>query len=229
MNIPPQFAYLFLTAGFGIVWIFFFIRFPKTRKTQLIISALSIPLGPIIEILYFQDYWHPLSVLEFNLGPFRILIEDIAFVFFFTGLTGMLAHISGKRAKNLDLKIPLGFLIGVGLISILIALPLFYFGLNSILATSAGFLAIATIAAITKRQTLRYSVRCGLLTALTMFAVYFIQFHIVSNSEEMIRSTWLLYDKPVLGIRIAKVPLTELVWGFSWGTMMGAVRHYIFG
>lgn len=228
MDIPLQFAYFFLAMGFGILWVLFFIFFPETRKIQLLISVLSIPLGPIIELLYFQDYWHPLSVCETSFGPFRILVEDIAFIFFFTGLTGMLAHISGKRTVNLRLKLPLGFLVGIGFISMLISLPFFWLGLNSILATSIGFLCVATMTAMRKKGTVKYALRCGLLTALTMFTIYVIQFHLVSNSEELIKSTWLLYGNPILGTRFLRVPLTEIVWGFAWGNMMGAVRHFIF-
>lgn len=192
MDIPMRYAYLFLAIGFGIVWTLFFVFYPETRKMQLRISLLSIPLGPIIEILYFQDYWHPLSVCEINFGSFRLLIEDIAFVFFFTGLTGMLAHISGKTIINLKLKAKKSYLVGIGLVSILISLPLFWMGLNSILATSVGFLGLATVIAVKKQGTVKYALRCGLLTALTMFVVYVIQFHSVANSEELIRSTWLL-------------------------------------
>jgi hypothetical protein len=195
---------------------------------QFRISALSIPLGPIIEILYFQDYWHPLSVCEISLGSFRILFEDIAFVFFFTGLTGMLAHVSGKTIVNPELKAKKSYLIGIGIVSMLISVPFFWLGLNSILATSLGFLCIAAMITMRKKETVIYAPLCGLLTALTMFVVYVIQFHFVVNSEELIKSTWLLYDKPILGIRLLKVPLTEIIWGFAWGNMVGAVRHYLF-
>lgn len=228
MNIPPQFAYLFLAMCFGIVWGLFFILFPKTRKIQLLISILAAPLGPVIEALYFQDYWYPLSIFEINIGFFRILIEDIVFVFFFTGIAGMLAHLSGKPVANLKLKASKGFLIGIGLASILISLPLFWLGMNSILATSTGFLCVAGLTATRKKETARYALRCGLLTAVTMLVIYVIEYHLVSNSEELLRSTWLLYGKPILGIRILRVPLTEIIWGFAWGTMVGAIRHYLF-
>lgn len=228
MEIPTQYAYFSLVVIFGILWVFFLILFPETRRIQLLISILAIPLGPIIELLYFQDYWHPLSIYEISFGPFRILAEDLAFAFFSTGLTGMFAHVSGKPAANLKLKATKIFLVGIGVASILISIPLLWLGLNSILATSTGFLCVAAVTAIRKEETAKYALRCGLLTSATMFAVYLIGSYLVSNSEDLLRSIWFLYGKPILGIRLLWVPLSEIVWGFSFGAMVGAIRHYLF-
>lgn len=229
MEIPIRFAYLFLNIGFGILWVVFFIFYPKTRRLQLLISLLAVPLGPVIEYLYFQDYWYPLSSLpEIDLGPFRILAEDLAFAFFFTGTTAMLAHVTGKKVDDFRIKSPVK-MVGVGLLSMLISISLVKLGLNSILSTSTSFLLIAVSTVLMKKDGWKYALRCGLATVLMVLAVYEVSYNLVSNIESILKSAWFLYDNPVLGKRIFNIPMTELIWAFSWGNMMGAVRHYLFG
>lgn len=228
MEIPIHFAYLTLAGFFGIIWSIFFVLFPQTRKIQIQISILAAPLGPIIEWLYFQDYWYPMSMWELNLGPFRILVEDIAFAFFFTGVTGIVAHFTGKKVKDFRLKNPIQLII-IGLVSIILSLPLFKLGLNSIIATSIIFLLIAIEISFLKKDSFQYVLRSGFATATMMLLIYVIIYQIIDNNEEILKSTWLLYDHPILGFRFLNVPVTELVWGFSWGSMMGAVRNLLFG
>jgi len=229
MEIPVRFAYLFLNFGFGILWVIFFVFLTQTRKIQLQISLLAAPLGPMIECLYFRDYWFPMGALgELNIGPFRLLAEDFAFAFFFTGTTGILAHLTGKKVKDFRLSMPIK-LIGIGLVSMAIATPLFLMGLNSIFATSVSFLLIAGLVSMTKKKSWKYSLRCGIASALMMIVIYFITFNLVSNSEELFKTIWFLYGHPVLGVRVLGIPITEIVWGFSWGVMMGSVRDYTFG
>lgn len=183
----------------------------------------------MIECLHFQDYWNPGSVLETSIGSFRVLIEDFAFAFFFAGASGMLAHFSGRKIKNLRFRfrfpIQLAF---IGAASMILSFLIFSQGTNSIIATSLGFLAISGIVSLAKSGTLGYAVRCGLLTAAMMFAVYVVTFNAVSNTEEIFRTIWLIYGDPVLGVRFLAVPLTELAWGFAWGSMAGAVRDLTF-
>lgn len=228
MEIPIHLAYLGLAGCFGIIWGILFISLPQTRRIQLEISILAAPLGPVIEWLYFQDYWYPMSVWEFNIGPFRVLAEDFAFAFFFAGVTGIIAHITGKKVDDFRLKNPI-HLVVIGCASMLLSLPFFKIGLNSIISTSIGFLLVAMGISVIKRDSLKYAFRCGLITTMIMFSIYFISWQAVSNIEEIMKLTWLLYDHSVLGIRFMDVPITELVWGFSWGSMRGAVRNLLFG
>lgn len=228
MEIPIHLAYLGLVGCFGIIWSILFISLPQTRSIQIQISILAAPLGPVIEWLYFQDYWYPMSVWESNVGPFRVLVEDFAFAFFFAGVTSMVAHLTGKKVDDFRLKNPI-HLIVIGCASMFLSLPFFKMGLNSIIATSIGFLLITMGISMTKKDSLKYAFRCGFITAMIMFSIYFASWQTVSNIEEIMKSTWLLYDHSVLGIRFMDVPITELVWGFSWGSMRGAVRNLLFG
>lgn len=228
MEIPVHFAYLGLVGFFGVIWAVLFILLPQTRKIQLDISIIAAPLGPVIEWLYFQDYWYPMSVCEFKIGPFRVLVEDFAFAFFFAGVTSIVAHLTGKRVDNIKIKNPF-LLVAIGCASMFLSLPFFKMGLNSIIATSISFLLVAIVISLTKRDSLVYAFRCGFATAMIMFLVYYVSWQTVSNIEEIMKLTWFLYDHSILGARLMDVPITELAWGFSWGSMRGAVRNLLFG
>jgi len=228
MEIPNNFAYMFLNIGFGILWVVFFIAYPQTRKFQFMVSILAAPLGPVIECLYFRDYWYPMSLWEMHWGFLRILPEDLFFAFFFTGTTSMLAHMTGKKVGVLQLKSPVN-LIGIGLASILVAIPIIMMGVNSIFATSISFLFIAGLIILIKRESWKYAMYSGMATTLMLFLIYIVSYYLVANIEEILKSTWFLYGHPMLGKRITNIPITEIVWGFSWGAMTGAVRNYLFG
>jgi hypothetical protein len=228
MEIPLQYAYLFVTGVFGLIWALYFWLYPETRKTQFLISLLASLLGPLIELLYTRDYWHPVSVFPINFGFFSLFPEDMLFAFFFTGMVGMFAHVSGEPAKNLKLDATRMFLMGIALAPMLLAIPIFWLGANSILATSAGFLLVVGMAVERKLEICRYAFRCGLLTAIVMFVTYLAGSFVVTNSELLLQSLWLLYGKPLLGIRLLGAPMVWLIWGFSFGAMVGAVRHRIF-
>ncbi len=226
--VSPQYAYLVFAAIFGFIWLVFYVRCPETRKTQLIISLLAMLLGPIIEILYFRDYWYPLGVYPIGKWPYRLLVEDLLFSFSFTGMVGMLSRVFGKEAFVLELRGKKRYLLWLGALSIIISLPLIWLGLNSIWATSLGFLAVAVKAAGRKEEAIIYSVLCGFLTAAGMMLVFEAGYHIVTNSQALLESMWLLYGKPYWGARLLDTPLDWLAWGLCFGTMAGAVRHRLF-
>ena len=68
MIIDFKYAYFVLTIPFILIWVLLFIFSKKTRKEQLILSILLIPLGTIGEIFYFQDYWQPAGLRGLSHG-----------------------------------------------------------------------------------------------------------------------------------------------------------------
>ncbi len=86
INISFQHAYLVLDIPFIIAWILIFVLSKKTRKEQIIMSLLFLPAGTISELLYFQDYWKPVSILSTDIGPINFLLEDFMFSFAITGI-----------------------------------------------------------------------------------------------------------------------------------------------
>lgn len=230
ITVAFQYAYLLLTVPFIIVWAILFLFSKNTRKEQLIMSIISLPLGLIYEIIYFHDYWNPASILSFNIGGVRILFEDFLFSFAIIGIGVVIYEaIFGKRLAKL--KDPTNKTIAISciiVITVLVTLSLFFLDMNSIFATSLGFVVAALFIISQRRGLLINSLISGLAVMIIMFISYYIGFRLVANSEELIQQVWFLYGTP-LGVRIWGIPVTEMVWGFATGMFFGPLYEFIKG
>ena len=231
ININFHYAYLALDIPFIIAWILIFIFSKSTRKEQLTMSLLFLPTGTISELLYFQDYWNPASILSANIGPIHFLFEDFIFSFAIMGIGVVIFNIIFKRLKYELLKPVNGafFFILQAVIAVLMSLILFFFfGINSIFATSFGFLSSAILILILRKDLIFNSIMSGILMASLMFACYLSLIYLVANTENLLRQGWLIYGTP-LDIRIFHVPLTEIIWGFAFGMFIGPLYEFISG
>ena len=217
-------AYFFFSSCFLAVWVVVYFISPATRMRQLRTSSLRMFGGPLVEILYFQDYWNPESILSFSLGPFRILLEDFMFGFAFSGVASVLYQIVFRRtmveagpvhAKRTFYRDVVGILLVCGL--------LFFWGVNSIYVTAIGF-CLATLSIVCRRPDLAIpSFLNGFLVFGFVFCAYLVGFYSVTNSEEVLRTWWFLYQDSALGHRFLGLPITELVWAFAYGTLAGSL------
>ena len=224
--INPQYAYLALCIGFLLVWVLIYTYSPMTRHEQLRMSLVSIPGGPLSELLYFRDYWYPESAFPIRIGPIHTIVEDMLFAFAFAGIVTTLYQIAVSRSLQRELTLNGGArytCLGVAIISLL----LIWLGANSIFATSIGFL-VGTAWMIRQRSDLMWpAMLSGFLTALTMFVVYLVGYHVVANSEELLAGIWKLHQTEWGSKRVVGIPVTELVWAFAFGTLFGPL--YAFG
>ncbi len=227
MDIIFQYAYAVLVVPFAVAWVLIFIFSKNTRKEQLIMSILLIPVGPISELIYFQDYWTPGSIFSFSIGPVLILIEDILFLFFIGGIGGVIYEaLVGRRARKIK-KSP-HYLISVPIVIavvVIVSLGLWFLGVNSIFSTSLGFIAGALLVVSQRKDLFINSLLSGLGVMAIMFVSYFILFSFVTNSEEILQQGWLIYGTR-LDMRILGLPLTEMFWGFSWGLLVGPIYEF---
>lgn len=191
-------------------------------------SLVSLPLGTFYEILYFQDYWNPASILSFNLGPVRILLEDFMFSFAMIGISSVIYR-ALSRKDLVKIEKPVNSLTTFAVIFVInavVILSLFFLGLNSIFATSVAGLILAVYMIIRRRDLLVNSLFSGLAVMGLMFLVYFVGFRLTSNTEEIFQQIWFLYDQP-LGLRFLGVPLTEMVYGFATGVCIGSLYKFV--
>lgn len=228
MDIPSGQAYFILTIPFVIIWLLLYFFSKRTRKEQLMMSLILIPLGTLTEILYFQDYWRPRSIFRASVGPVWLLLEDFLFVFAISGIGAVMYEILfhkriAKKKKNFHKKYGLATLT---IISVLLTLALFYLGINSIFATSIGFIAFAFFIILQRHDLLADSLLSGFCVMVVMFLGYTILYNFITNSEELIKQQWLLSDTS-LDKRIFNIPFTEMVWGFSAGMFVGPLYAFI--
>lgn len=225
----PQYTYLILDIPFLIIWLLLWFMNKPTRKEQIIMSLLFLPLGSLSEVLYFKDYWLPLSVFHTTFLGVPILLEDLIFSFAIAGSSAVLYEVIRRKMpgnpvihKKAHAFIFLGIFASV-------TLGLFSVGVNSILATSAGLVILALLIIARRHDLLEDSIVSGFAVMVMMFVSYMLLYHMIfPNIEELITKIWLLDGTP-LDLRIWGIPLTEMIWGFSFGMAVGPLYEFLRG
>ncbi|MEK7596006.1 MAG: lycopene cyclase domain-containing protein [Patescibacteria group bacterium] len=220
MNHP--YAYLIGDLFFLAVWVALFFARKDLRREMLIMSVVGSLFAPLA-FIYLPDYWYPDHII----GNSPIGIEDFLFAFVIAGIGATLYEsIFGKTHALCECRKrgPRGILTIVIIASaVLIALPLF-FGLNSIYSSYIAFGIIFVFIMYFRRDLLAQSLMSGALVTLLMLLFY--QVWIVLYPG-IIQHWWKLEN--ISGILILGTPLEELVWGFSWGIVGGAVYEFARG
>jgi hypothetical protein len=196
---------------------------------QLKVSLLSVLGGPCIEVLYFRDYWHPESVFSFEVGPFRILIEDFFFAFSFSGIAAILYPVlwQKKFVVVCDGCGKKSFVHGILFATVVVfSIAMLNASLNSIYVTAFFCEALTLIVAISRRDLWMPALYGGMLTAGLLILVYSLGFVFIQNTEDILKAWWYLYGQSFLGIRICRIPLTEIVWGFAYGSMTSVLMLF---
>lgn len=204
------------------IWTFLFYRRKDLRREMIILSIFTGIAGPISELWYLQDYWRPETITGTPIG-----IEDFLFGFFIGGIAGVIyEEVFGKKYTkrvNRTHHWPL-FLIPFALLVSLGANTLFNLGLNSIYASTIGFLTLAILIIFFRKDLFWDSLGSGLLMGALMFLGYLAFFILY---PEVITKWWLLHN--ISGILITGVPMEELIWAFGWGMVAGPLYEFTAG
>ncbi|MEK7116961.1 MAG: lycopene cyclase domain-containing protein [Patescibacteria group bacterium] len=223
IEIPFRFAYITLTIPFLIIWLILFFVRKDTRKEQLRMSYIVAIIGPISELIYFKDYWFPQSVFPIFINKFPLMIEDILFGFAIGGIAAVIYEVIFRKQLS-KFSVHSKYTIKsiyIVLTFALVLIGLIKFGVNSIYASAIAFFVSALILLILRHDLFVNAVGSGVGVMLVMFACYFFLFNILaSNTEELLKQGWIIRNS-ILDMRIANIPLTEMVWGFTWGFLAG--------
>jgi hypothetical protein len=92
-------------------------------------------------------------------------------------------------------------------------------GFNSIVAASIAALVMVLFFSRGDAELVRRASIGGLAAVILMFTTYWVGFFVSTNTEAVLASIWLLYDEP-LGERLVGVPVTELLWAMSFGSLV---------
>lgn len=228
--IPFHYAYLFLTIPFIFIWVILYLFGRRTRMEQVHMSLLGAVLGPASELIYMRDYWIPQSAFPIYLGHFPLMFEDVIFGFAIGGIGAVVYEVI-LRTRTISLSHPVK-----GLVKGWAILLIFYFamhialalGANSIYASAVGFIAASLPILFKRHDLLLDAVGSGVAVTLVMFLSYFLLYHTATNSEEILKQGWLIYNTP-LDVRVAGIPLTEMAWGFTFGFFAGPLYEYSSG
>ena len=219
-----KFGYLFLGVLLFLIWLsFYFIR-KDLRRKQLKVSWFGGLAGLIAEYWYFKDYWHPYSIL----GRKIVSPEDFIFGFTITGISVVVYDIFFKTKDEqyvTNNKKTFGnmFILGVA------SLFLFniFFGYNSIFVSSITFVILSLFMLSKRADLLKEAFFSGLIVLIIMFVVYHILFNLMFL--DFWDKCWLLTNTRY-GIEIyGNIPLTEMIWYFTWGSFSGIAYNFASG
>ena len=228
IDISAQYFYFFLTLPFLVVWLWLFFANKSTRKEQLTLSWIGAIIGPLSEIIYFKDYWIPQSILPLSVGGVPVLIEDVLFGFAIMGIAGVIFEVvfRTQQRKFKSKMRPKYTPVQILSVFIIVLFAMLWLGVNSIYASAAGFVAAAVPLLWLRHDLFLNSVISGVGVMGVMFISYLLIFNVASNIEELMSEGWLLYGSS-LDWRIAGIPLTEMVWGFSMGFLTGPIYEFV--
>lgn len=196
---------------------------------MLIMSLLTASFGPISELWYFADYWKPEIALPLPIGG----VEDLLFGFSIGGIAAFsyeslfVRGICKCEEKKLKREwFLLVFFVVVGASMIILNNLL---GLNSIFASSLGMLVVAAIMLYLRPDLITNAIGSAFLVAGIMFVVYFLGQEIFPGGHLWVTRIWKLYDRPTGIIIFKHIPLTEMLWGLSWGFVWGPMYEFLVG
>lgn len=180
-------------------------------------------MGPLSEYFYLVDYWRP----EFFYN-FPIRIEDFLFGFFIGGIASNAYEVIFDRqfAKSRNRKINWLWLIVPTILVFAVILRFFInnVGVNSIYASVIGFLFIAFIIIILRRDLIFSALASSLVIGFSMLVMYLI---IMLFFPAIFERWWMLQN--LSDVYILNIPIEEILWGMGWGMVCGPMYEFFAG
>lgn len=219
--LPDKYAYLILSLLYMIAWAIVYWKNPW-KSGMIKVCAVGGIMGVIAEVWYFRDYWRPPTLF----GEGMVGIEDYIIGFALFGVGGYIHSSFTKKEINYDKQTPAKnwnffvlFLLGCG------SLTLFSIGLgiHSGYVTFLTFFLLSVYIWIQRPDLIGLSLISGFATLAISFLIYYINFTI------LFPDFWDKYgmlDEPILGFKIANIPLSEMLWHFSWAMLCSMFRGY---
>jgi len=223
--VPVKYGYLVGDLILLTVWVFLFWRRKDVRKEMLVLSAVCAILGPISEYWYFADYWKPPMVVDLD-WPFGGL-EDLLFGFSIGGISAAVYEVLLRKRLVCPREKPrqnwILLVFPVLVVTTMVTLNTIC-GLNSIYASSIAFVIAFGLMVKARPDLFWDAALSGLLVTSIMFVLYF--FYLPYFLREIGREAWFLYDTSHGTLILGRVPLTEMIWGVTWGMVGGPLYEF---
>jgi hypothetical protein len=205
-----RYEYLIYSLIFLIAFIVLLLCRRDLAKSVVFACALGAFIGPLSEVLYYRDYWKPLTVL----GRAVPSIEDVIFGIAVIGMSLLIYPVVFRKSLQPTGKKSSRRKGGLVLVTVAVAIIIvnLLLGINSVIATSI-VCAIALVPMLNKRRDLiKPALWTGTMMAGFASVLYFVALGYIFTDS--LKDAWLLNGK-LLGILIfGSIPLTELIWFF---------------
>jgi hypothetical protein len=216
-----KYFYLLLSLTYSVIWALIFIRRSDLRSKLLFTGLLGGAAGLISEFWYVEDYWQPPTIL----GT-AVSVEDFIFGFGAAGVGSVLYQVF-TRSGNVPYQNRQMYVLPLISVGTIIAMLVFnsLLHVNSIMVSSGVFLAIFALVSARRRDLIKPSLLNGLLLTLVAMLIYTV---LVPSVPEYAEKYWLLYGTD-LGVMINGIPVTEILWFFTFGIAAGGFYEYLWG
>ncbi|MDF2157848.1 lycopene cyclase domain-containing protein [Algoriphagus sp. CAU 1675] len=219
--LEDKYAYLSLSLLYVLAWALVYWKSPW-KSGMIKVGAVGGIMGVIAEVWYFRDYWRPPTLFGEGIAG----IEDYIIGFALFGVGGYIhSAITNKEvdenrttpAKNRDFFFL--FLIGCASLTVFSV----GFGIHSGYVTFLTFFLLSVYIWIQRPDLIGISIFSAFATLAISFIIYYINFNLLFPH---FWDEYGMLDQPVLGFKILNIPLSEMLWHFTWAMLCSMFRGY---
>lgn len=201
-------------------WIALF-KLRKDLRKKMILSGVAMVPTTLLEYWCKRDYWNPP-------GPYfleYISIENILFFFFTTSISVSIYDVLFQK-KNVKIKKRKTALLYIYIISIILSLFFFtdYLQINSILVICAVTFLFTITMLFFRKDLLIPCLITGFIITLYAIVLYHFLFNVLFT--QYWDKYWLL-NNTAIGIKVfGNIPVTELLWYFTWSCFCSVAYNF---
>jgi len=218
-----RYTYLLMGLVYALIWLILFFWRKDTRKEMLIFSLMFSAAGPIADVLYIQDWWHPPNLTNTGIGFEAFLVG-----FMIGGIIAVIykcvfrkkseiKKVTKKEELRKDFKFVLFFIPP----AILFFGSFYLLNFSSFHATILSFVVPAIIIWIKRKDLVVQSLLTGILLVLVASFVYFV---LDLLTPGWVNAFW--YFKNVPSVIFLNLPLDDIVWYFVAGLFIGPLYDF---
>lgn len=219
-----NYVYLAIAIPFFVLSVAIFIY--RKDLSRLVIKAglAGGAVGVLSEYWYFSDYWIPPTVFESALLP----VEDFLFGFGVTVVGATIYKvIHGLYSKKThpDRRRETLLYFGAAFVALITLTNLL--SVNSIVVSSVLFTLVAASMLYVRRDLCKQAVTTSMLLVGFAITIYIPLFNLFAGTY--IANYFLLSDSSINPSLLGVMPLSEIIWYFSWGLLAGTIFDYARG
>jgi hypothetical protein len=208
-----QFAYLAGAVFWFLIWLTMVVIWPEQRSVMIWSGLLLGGAGPVSEYWFLQDYWHPVFILEIELGSWRFGFEDwlstLAIAGICTGVFERLALARGYPALSPINWRGVARLLGYCLAGLILMWVLADFAkLGSLSSLLIAIFSVACWLLAAHRHLAPLSIGLAVVAGVAYWLFYAVLF--VPLFPGVFDSLWK--PEALSGVELYGVPVEEFVW-----------------
>lgn len=219
-----HYVWLLWSSAFLAVWVALYLALPAARREMVRVSAATSLLG-LTEPLFVPEYWNPPSLFELA-SRTGFDLESLIFCFAIGGIGSLLynalARHEARAVPDVERHSVRHRLHGVALATPFLAFPPLYVLPWNPIYPGIVALALGAGANVLCRPDLARKTLLGGALFLTLYTIFVLL--LVVFAPGYIEQVWNL---PALsGVLVARVPLEELAFGFSFGMYWSGIYEH---